>query len=137
MAEFTLHRYFKPSLPSLEMDQNTTMNQFGELNATMLEFNITESLVENFLGYNVPEYPLDLSFNFPGPSHSVHLNEFQAYTIDLTGDSSHESKRMEPSETGSEDVCSTASANRSKDNINKKKKNVCFLFPFLVLICLA
>lgn len=128
MAEFTLDTYFKPSLPSLEMHENMTMNQFGEPNPTMLEnFNITDSLVENFLGYHYqpPEYPQDLSYNFPGTSHSFHLNEIQAHTIDLTRESSHESKKIEPSQTGSEDVCSTASAKRSKD---KKKKNVCSMF---------
>ncbi|PON42774.1 Basic helix-loop-helix transcription factor [Parasponia andersonii] len=107
------------------MDQNITMNQFGELNSTMLEsFNITDSLVENVPGYNFPENPLDLSYNFPDPSHSVHPNEFQARTIDLTRDISQVSKEMEASETGSEDVCSIASAKRSKD-YNKKttKKN--------------
>ncbi|PON87862.1 Basic helix-loop-helix transcription factor [Trema orientale] len=107
------------------MDQNITMNQFGELNSTMLEsFNITDSLVENLPGYKFPEYPLDLSYNFLDPSHSVHPNEFQARTIDLTRDISQVSKKMEASETSSEDVCSIASAKLSKD-YNKKttKKN--------------
>ncbi|XP_062107374.1 transcription factor BEE 3-like [Humulus lupulus] len=127
MAEYTLHTCFMPSSSfSLEMHENVTMNQFGEFNSTILDnFSNSDSLVENFLGFHGqnPDFPLNSSYNSLGTSHSIHLNEFQDHTTNMTRDSSHETKKMEPPETGSEDVSSTASANCSKGGDKEKKKS--------------
>ncbi|GMN28091.1 hypothetical protein TIFTF001_001921 [Ficus carica] len=110
------------------MDENIeTMNDFGELSLTMLEsFNVTDLSSENFLGFHYqqhPEYPLDLSHNLPGTSHSIRSEENQVHAINSTRDSSHEIKTREvktATESSSEDVCSVASAN---DDNKKKKTN--------------